>query len=274
MPVVFGPDPSISSPTAKPSASPTFRTMEVRFKTSRTLVKTFLPPGISDFTFNMPGTLATGSFVQTTFGNVEWLANKSYNTLALHIHGVSYEGSGEQKVAGVYVPIIFEDLPQMVVRDRELYGLPAVYGQVNVKQELESYTVTAGFDGMDWASIVLHDLQPDNARESQTPDGATVPDDAKELDLLAWRSMPSLDGQEQDFAVMVRRTNKDGEMNVHRTWTTTDASVRLGLGYKNMPPTVSHIVERLSEIPIYKILSAKVFEGTGAPSFTRAQRLT
>ena len=74
----------------------------------------------------MLGTLATGSFVQITFGNVGWLANKSYNTLALHIYGVSYEGSGEQQIAGVYVPIISEDLPHAAVRDREVYGLPAV----------------------------------------------------------------------------------------------------------------------------------------------------
>ena len=127
---------------------------------------------------------------------------------------------------------------------------------------------------MDWASIALNDLQPDNARESQTPGGDTSPDDTEESDLVAWTSMPSLDGREENFAVKVCRTNSDGEMNVHRTRPTTDASIKIGPRDKNVPSTMSHIVKRLSVIPIYKILSAKVIEGTGASSFTRAQRLT
>ena len=109
------------------------------------------------------------------------------------------------------------------------------------------------------------DPEHQDSRESQTPGGDIAPDDAKELDLLAWRSMPSLDGQEEDFAFKVSRANRDGGMNVHN---------QSGLGDKNMPSSVSQIVERFSEIPIYKILSAKVIEGTGAPSFARAQRLT
>lgn len=236
-------------------------------------MKNFFPPGTAHFTFNSPGTLVACSFVQTTFQNVEWLSDQSYNTLALHIHGVAYKDSEGQTVEGDYVPIIFENLPHTVVRDREAYGLPAIYGEVNVKQNSADCTVTASFDGMEWVRISLHALQPCDTQVSETSSGAILSDDLADLSLLAWRSMPSFDDQEDGFAVQVLRTTGDRETNVRAAWTTADVSIRFPPRDKSSSSIFANVVERLSEIPIYRIMSAKVVEGNGVPSFSCTKRL-
>ena len=242
--------------------------------TSRTLIKNFFPPETAHFTFDSPGTLAACSFVQTTFRQVGWLSNQSYNTLALYVYGVSYHGSEKQKIAGTYIPVIFEDLPHAIIRDREAYGLPAVYGQLNVKQDSNDITITASFDGKDWANIVIHRLQPENAQISQTTNGVLPPADPAATSLLAWRSMPGLDGEADNFAVQILGTNDNDNMKVQGVWASTDVSIQIGPRDQKLPTIVSDIVERLSEMPIYQILSAKIVEGSGAPSFNRARRLT
>lgn len=247
--------------------------MTVRFKTSRTLIRNFFPPGNTSFTFDMPGTVAICSFVQTTFKDVEWLGGESYHTMALYIHGVSYNGAGGHKVTGVYVPIVFEDLPHALVRDREVYGLPAIYGQISAEHSAESYVVTAGFNGVDWATVILDDLQQSDAPGSQTTNGIGLADDVEDTNLLAWRSMPTSDGHEDSFAVKVCTTEGDPAVEVQETWTTTDISIHLGIGDKKVPPFMSDVVERLSEIPIYQVLGSKVIKGTGVPSFDHVHKL-
>lgn len=280
MPVAFGPDQSLCPTIATAGLKPTFHTTSIRFLTSRTLIKNLLPPEVAEFSFDMPGTLATCSFVWTSFKNVAWLQGGSRNTLALYINGVSHKGSSGQQSRGAYVPVLFENLPYTVVRDREVYGLPAFYSEITAELRPNSSQVTAKAQGHSWLTLTLEDLKPGSVPTSPASSTALFPDGASEFGLLSWRSVPkfSLDGAEQPadvdaFAVKLSVEDEGREIQIQQVYESSKASIQFAPQDSKQAHALGPIVQRLAEIPIYQILGAKVVVGNGTPAFKQASRI-
>lgn len=280
MPVAFGPILSTSSSRVENvvcTSRASFTTAAMKFRTSRTLMQTFLPFDSAHFSFDGPGTLATCSFAQTTFKGVGWLGGGSYNVFGLYVHGVTYTTSNDEKVRGTYVPVIFEDLPYSVIRDREAFGLPAMYSSITAEHHEDTYHVSIAANESMWANFDLKELNPIPPQAQATSDDENLTGSTGENGLLSWRSVPKWDLDDQTSnvqgrAVYVTCKAYDEPVNVQQIWEASKASVRFQSPLNMLPP-LHEIVTRLSEIPIHKVLSAKVISGTGNPAFSKGQRI-
>lgn len=272
MPVVFGPDPRIVKSIGRDACSPSFRTLSITFKTSRTLIKNFFPFGRTEFLFSTPGTLQTCSFIHTTFENVRWLSGASYSVLGLYVHDVTYQGTGEPLTRGLYVPVMFENDQYIVSSDRETHALPAVFSEIISEQNGDHYQVTARSNGLDWANLSVEDLRPTNGQTS-----FILPDGAADLGLLSWRCVPKFgDGRTSEveaFAVKIPFVKDDTSIQIQHTYESSKASIDLKLPDTTKLGTCAPIVERLCEIPNYGILTAKLIVGSGTPAFGLASRI-
>lgn len=235
--------------------------MEVRFMTSRTLVKNFFPPGVLNFTFATPGSRSICSFVSTKVCYGEGLAFRSYHTLALHLHDVSWHALDGEKTSGVYMPILFEDSAHNVVRDRERHDLPAMYGNIKVARDENSYTVTAGIDTFQWARIVLENLEPTEPESSHTTTGISV-SGRRGKPILTWKSVSGLREGQDGQAIQISGSIESEQTNIQKLWTAKKATVILESTGGHVPSITSHVIERLVEIPINEVLGAEVAEGT------------
>ena len=192
----------------------------------------------------------------------------------MYVHDVGYKGTNR----GYFVPVMFGDLPHLVSRDREIYGLPALYTAIQTEHRAMSQQVTARFGELDWLEIKVQDLQPSAASTS-----AVLPDGAGKTGLLAWTCRRQFARDEQsnekhverdDFVVKVSFEKDEDAVRVEQIWETSNASIQFNLHDRASMPTLDHIVHRLAEMPIYQILGAKMIVGDGLPTYCRAQRLS
>ena len=280
MPVSLGPDQSLIPAITSPGSLPTFHTTSIHFKTSRTLIKGLLPPTISGIFFDTPGTLSNCSLVHTQSNHVPWLQGGSYGVLSLYIHDVARKGSGSQTLCGTFVPIVFENLPYTVVRDREVYGLPAVYSEINARYSSNSVQVTASLNGHNWVTLSLEALKPKHAQGSLTSQAALVPGDAADTALFSWRVVPKFSTENEAdkpseleaFAVKVP-FNDDSALQIQQAFESSKATIRFELQDPSAPSTLGSVVERLAEIPVYEILNAQVVMGSGTPALKQVYRI-
>ena len=282
MPMAFGPDPSLCPSITSPRSPPTFRTTSVHFKTSRTLIKNLIVvPGSSKMFFETPGTLSNCSFVHTQFNNVPWLQGGGHSVIGFYIHDVVHKGSGGQHTRGTYVPIMFENLPHTMARDREVYGLPAVYSEINAYHSSDSSQVTASLNGCNWIRLKLEALKPGIAQTPPTSRIALLPDGVADTALFSSRTVPrfSLEGEAdkasevEAFAIKVSFQDDDSALQIQQAFVSSSATIRFEAQGPKESSILDPVVERLAEIPIYEILSAQVIVGSGTPGFKQAYRI-
>lgn len=284
MPVSFGPNlnlqKSCGSVAQQHHHKVTFTTAAISFKTSRTLIRSFLPPNITNFDFMSPGTVADCSIVQTEFNNVDWLAGGSYNLLGVYIHGVNYTHADGKKSTGTYVPVIFEDLPEAIARDREVFGLPALYSEVTAERSPEGYEIEASWKGNRWASIIIKDLKEAPLESSTNYSKALFFGAGGDEGLISWRRMPTIkrddakigEKDNDGFPVWIP-LNDDEPMEVEKIWQASEADVQFNaLGHQKLP-TLNDLVARLAEIPVFRVLGVKIMTGLGSSSISKPSRL-
>jgi len=273
-PSVFGPMPGPrqdfegrSRITA--SANATFRTASIRFKTSRTLLKTLLPNSTYSFAGN--GSIAYATLSQTTLSRLDWLAGGGYNLIGLYIHGVQVKGANEEVTSGSYLPVLFEDLADPIISGREELGFPKVFSTIDVQTREDSLDVTTSWRGATWGRMSLTGL---HTEETSDPSPSETPG------LLVHRYMPGVGSEhkgipEAEYPVFVDSA-KDAEAvrprikRVHKAQTGTfhiDA-----LDWSQLP-TLHHIVSRLAEVPVYEVVDARVVDGDGVADVASAHRI-
>lgn len=277
MPLTF--PPPLTSPTS--SKSPSFITASIQFRTSRTLLQNFLPSGVPNFLLEAPGTVVTCSFTQTTLNGVDWLDGGCCKIFGLYVNGVSYSTSSGRKTRGTYVPILFEDQVDGVISDRENFYLPAIYSSMTVERGASNYHFNASSQGGVWMEFVLEDLQPVTSDELRTLTTSNLAGISGAEGLLTWKSSPKFNTEAQtkdtfaaeNCAFWVPFEKDDGNLRVTQAWTTNKASVLFKPDQSIRPPALREIASRLSEVPVFQILSAQVAVGSGTPTYGQPQRL-
>lgn len=275
-PVAFGP---MSAPRQGVNGSltddihPTFVTAYIKIKTSRPVLQNLFPPGSTAWKFKSFGSVAYCTFSQTTLNGLEWLGGQGYHSLSLLIHGVEYTGSDGRTATGAYLPVIFENLADSIVAEREESGRPAIFSDIEVERAEGSYLVKAGWQGSIWGTFELSDLRP--AGDSTT-ESTTTSVDAEEV-VLVENLQPHSDndcvnqsGVKDDTKASVGRTT---EAKVSRAWTAEKATFTLDAKDWRSLPTLHHVIDRLAEIPVHEIVAAQVTEGTGIPDAFEQSRV-
>lgn len=251
----------------------TFTTASIKFKTSRTVLQNLFPPMSNSYRFASPGTVAYASFTQTTLNKMEWLGGSGYNLIGLYIHGVEYVKADGSVIRGTYMPILFENLTDPIISGREELGMPKVYSAIDVHQTDVSYRIETGWQGAKWGNFTLdglHDVDPASAVGSVSGEA----DDG----IIVYRYMPQVGREfkgvaETGYTCFVPFAEEKPAPVTKRVRKTTTANFNIdGLNWDALP-TLHHIVSRLVEIPVYKVVSAKVVEGLGVSDVGACRRV-
>ncbi|KAK1705489.1 hypothetical protein BDP67DRAFT_623120 [Colletotrichum lupini] len=277
MPIGFGPFPGPRQDffgRRQPSElERTFKTMSVKFLTSRTLLETILPT--DSFRFKEPGTVCAASLSVTQLNNMSWLGGGGYNHLGLYIHGIEYVKRDSTAISGTHLSVLFESLTDPIVSGREELGMPKLFCDIDLEHHATAARVRASWRGATFADISLKNLRRD---EPETEHG-TIGGEA-DYGILTYRYIPSV-GQpgkaDAEYACVVPHEEeaKDVPATVHAVSraSAADVSVKMdGLDWEKLP-TLHHVAKFLAEMPIYEVVGAKVVEGTGVPNVSAARRI-
>lgn len=278
MPKVFGPMPGPRQShegVPRSGVDQTFTTASIKIKTSRTVLENLFPPTEGSWRFKSPGTVAYCSFSQTTLDKMKWLGESGYNHLGLYIHGVEYIKPSGETVSGTYMPILFENLADPIISGREELGMPKLYSAIDIERDSTSYHIRASWKGMTWGRFELNALQ-----QSSELNGASgkIAGDTTDDGILVHRYVPAvgrdLKGKaDADYVVFDPFDEAEPKPQPQKTFTAANASLSLNARDWSALPTLHHIIDRLAEIPVYEVVSAKVVEGTGVPDVSSARRV-
>jgi hypothetical protein len=271
MPLAFGPAPGPRQDTfgnPHPSAYQTFSTASIKFKTSRTFLQNLFPTG--SFAFKSPGTVAFSSFSVTSLDKMAWLRGSGYNHFGLYIHGVQYKKRDGTTVNGMYIPVLFENLADPIVTGRDELGMPKIYCEIDIERSSKSYDMQASWRGASFASINIADLDVFDKGTSATG--------GEQENELVYKYIPAVGEKgkaDGEYAIVVPHAEevKKFPSTVTSVMMLKKASIRFHRLDKERLPTLYHVVETLSEIPIYEILGAMVVEGLGGRDLSSARRI-
>jgi hypothetical protein len=271
MPLAFGPAPgprqdALCNP--HPSAYQTFTTASIKFKTSRTFLQNLFPSG--SFAFESPGTVAFASFSVTTLDKMAWLGGSGYNHFGLYIHGVQYKKRDGTTVDGTYILVLFENLADPIVTGRDELGMPKVYCEIDIERSSESYDMQASWRDASFASINIAGLDiVDNG----------IGEAGGELENeLVYRYIPAVGEKGKadcEHAVVIPHAEEANKSSstIMSVMASKKACIKFHRLEKERLPTLHHMVQIFSEIPIYEVLGARVVEGFGGRDLSSARRI-
>jgi hypothetical protein len=247
-----------------------FRRASFRFRTSRTYLQTLFPSPA--FSFISPGTVAEATFRVDTLANLGWLGGGGYNILGLYMHGVQYAKKDGTKIYGTYLPVLFESLADPITTGREEVGFPKLFCDIEVHDKACSTQVVCSWRGAKFATLEWEDM----VEVPDQPDGDTATNHLPaEEGLFVYRYVPAVGKKGEADAEYPVFIGKDSEVTstVTRTLKAKTAKVTIESRDWAALPTLHHIAEALSEVPIYSVLEAKVEEGLGVDDLSHAQRI-
>ncbi|KAK2005129.1 FAD/NAD(P)-binding domain-containing protein [Colletotrichum falcatum] len=275
MPIGFGPFPGPRQDfygRRQPSElDRTFKTISAKFLTSRTLIETILPN--DSFRFKAPGTFCTVSLSATQLNNMSWLGGGGYNHLGLYIHGIEYVKRDGTSVNGTHLAVLFENLTDPIVSGREELGMPKLFCDIDIEHHATAARVRASWRGAKFIDMSLDNLRRD---DPETEHG-TIGGEA-DYGILTYRYIPSVGEPgkaDAEYACVVPHEEeaRDVPATVHAVARSPSALVKVeGHDWEKLP-TLHHIAKFLADMPIYKVLGAKVVEGTGVPNVSAARRI-
>lgn len=251
----------------------TFSTTSVKFKTSRTYLETLLPN--ASFKFLSPGTVCEASFSITELDNMQWLGGKGYRHLGLYIHGVGYERKdGKGVVPGTHLAVLFESLTDPIVSGREELGMPKLFCDIDIDRQPDSAHVTAS-----WRGAKFFDMHLPNLTEADpSSEAGTIGGNDSDYGILVWRYVPAV-GQpgkaDAEYAVVVPHGEEEIKGTVKKVLRSPSEQAQFkaeSLDWTRLP-TLQHVADALSKIPVYEIVGAKLVEGTGVPDVNAARRI-
>ncbi|SPO04340.1 related to salicylate 1-monooxygenase [Cephalotrichum gorgonifer] len=274
MPVGFGPFPGPRQTfegRPRNGTNSTFTTASIKLETSRTLLQNLFPS--PSFRFKSPGTVAYASFSLTTLNKMEWLGGSGYNHLGFYMHGVRYVKLDGEVLDGTFLAVLFEDLADPIISGREELGVPKLYCSFDLGRHSRSYRMQMGWQGAKFGNLALEGLT-----EVDPGDSKGVIGGEDDQGIFAYKYSPAVGERgkaDAEYATFVPHAgeSKIVPRKVQRAYEAETASVSFDPLNWEALPTLHHIVSRLAEIPVYKIVGAKIVEGVGVPDFSSARRI-
>ncbi|KIW40331.1 uncharacterized protein PV06_07538 [Exophiala oligosperma] len=279
-PTVFGPFPTQSDSSRRSltrKTGPSTVIASIVFKTSATLLRNLFPS--EKYSFEKSDTVAVATLSIRNHRNVDWLAGGTHDSLVFSIHGVQYNASeaGEPPVRGSYCPIMFDNLSEAVVAERERYGLPAVHTDIVCTYDTGHYQARLSWRGTEWAALNLHGLVSDPVNIENDENVLPPPSGT-----FVHRYMPAVGEavngargkQHLDAEYDVYYPESDKQMVESSTSRrATTATIEIKQLDLDTLPTLHHIVARLAELPIFEIVEARVSTSDRAADWSTGSRL-
>ncbi|KAK8019428.1 salicylate hydroxylase [Apiospora arundinis] len=249
-----------------------FKTMTVKFETSRTYLESLFPTPA--FRFLSPATACLASVSVTTLDGMAWLGGGGYSLCGLYLHGVGYFPKAGPPVVGTYLPVLFENLADAIITGRDELGFNKTFCDIDIDHSSSggngaSYNARCSWRGAKFLDIALENLQLDAAEKGDKGEGA---------DILTYKYVPAT-GQpgkaDVEYACVVPHAEeaKVAARRVTSVSRSSQASVRFDAGSWQTLPTLHHITSVLSGIPVYRVVEATVAEGTGVPDVSSCRRI-
>ncbi|GAM87653.1 hypothetical protein ANO11243_056800 [Dothideomycetidae sp. 11243] len=243
----------------------------IRFSTSATYLRTLFPT--KSFSFSQPGTFAQASLICRSACDMTWLNGGGYNTCELYIHGVTYTKADGTKVHGGFVPVLFTDSADSVSADREELGMPSWTVEIKLDEPEDDKAIQTV--RLAWRGYTFATLKWDTHDTTGTAEKESVPASPSDEGTLLHRCIPAV-GQpgkmDVEYTVMKPRPTSKEE-KVISSEPVGQASVVWDRHDWRALPTLHHVVDALSQVPIYEVLEAKIEHVQGVDNGARAYRI-
>ncbi|KAF2102968.1 FAD/NAD(P)-binding domain-containing protein [Rhizodiscina lignyota] len=246
-------------------------TASIRFRTSATLLRNLFPSPA--YRFSETDTVAEASFTFQTIDNLSWLGHKGYELVMFQIHGVQVESRDGHFTKGSYIAVVLENLADPIVSGREELGWPKLYSEINFNHNAGvggDLAVELSWRGVKWASFSWKQLR--ETENSHRPTPALQPGQEHMFVhkyIPATTDSPCKALADADYTVLIPPTKSKAEWQ----------QVASDAGFEFLPqtdmqlPTLSHIANRLSELPMFGLVEATVKKVNGQDDFSAAKRL-
>lgn len=242
---------------------------KVVFKTSGTLLQNMFPN--KHYKFGVKDTVAIASLSVRSRENVDWLGGHSFHQVSFEIHGVTYTSDDGSVVRGRYMPVIFEDCPDAISANRETFGLPSIFAEIEVDKSVEtSYQVSLSWKGVRWANIWLNDLKP-----ATTTEGVRESSEEQDAGVMVHKYIPAITctkdngapGTNHDILISESPGQTSAKANgghldqvIPKTKTTSNAGFEILPYDEQHIPTLHQAVSHLRELPVFEIVDAVLEE--------------
>jgi hypothetical protein len=246
-----------------------FSTYSITFKTSATLLKTWFPT--PSFTFTSPGTVAEVTLECTKLDQLYWLGQKGYNFVALWIHGVQYTRKDGSSIQGSFLPVLFESSADPIITGRDELGMPKLFCDIDITKANSITNITCTWKETTFLDITVEDvLDTDQIQQNS--------DNTKSTGLnstaLYYRYVPSVGNphtSDAEYAVAIDQSTNQEEEVKHKGL--GSAILRFQKANRESLPTLHHIAEALSEMPIIGTPKATYREGFSRGALSGPERL-
>lgn len=275
----FGP---MSSPRqdhygkAIPGASARFTASSIQFESSATYLRTLFPS--EAFSFASPGTKVVATFKCMELSNLDWLGGGGYRLFGLWIHGVQYTLKDSSKLFGSFLPVLFENLSDPITTGREELGMPKLFSDIDITKEGNCTRINCSWGGTSFVDMEfgsLEEVAPDLLDHDTTPSLET-PSQPPDNGEFVYRYIPSVGNKgkaDAEYAVFIDNTSSTTKPTVVKTLVSVQPRVSIdGRDWKSLP-TLCHVATALAEVPVYRIIRAKIEEGYGVGDFSHARRI-
>jgi hypothetical protein len=243
MPTHFGPFPGPRQiPEGKPNdprRSPTRWVTAVTARTSREALSDLVPPA---FEVDADPVIVVE---HEELSDVDWLAGRGYSTLGVRCP-VTYHGAGGE-VRGNLLLVLWENLADPIISGREELGFSKLYCELPPGEVAAgSRRCLASWLGTRFFEMGVSDLQPAPLRP------------AAGRDTLHYKYMPRTGEIGAADAAYVTATPAANSLRTVVSHHAGNGSFAFRHCTWEELPTLSHIVNRLAEIPLQGIVSASV----------------
>lgn len=282
-PLSFGPSPGPRQPKNQlpdilSHAKQNQTVASIRFKTSRTYLQNLLPT--DQFSFTAPGTVAQASIVCCSLRNMTWLGDTGYNHCGLYLHGVQYKKKNGELVQGTFLAVLFEDLTDPIITGREEIAAPKWGCKIDISASGDSRSVKMSWRGTTFVDLDWEGLQ-DEEKAKAEQDGtaaAVLPKPEPDNGMLMYRYIPAVGEPgkaDAEYAVFEEfpktspaSAGEDGDLDESKfsqkgatvTQVAKSAKIKVTPGDWDSLPTIHHIADGWSQVPVYEILEATVKE--------------
>jgi hypothetical protein len=223
-----------------------FTTSSIRFSSSLTLLQNFFPLTNSSYQITTPGTVCEAIFSCTTYK----YADATYSQFGLYIPGVEYVKKDGQVEKGTYVPIVFAAHASAGREDTV----------IDIIQTEAYYSIDLGDEGQQLATFWIGHYKEISPEDKDQP---------KNESLLCHR----YENGNDTIGYAVRTSGPE------ETIEKTLIAERVEYGFedltavrRNISSQLREMARRLKEIPMFKVVEAKLVTGTGRGNAS-AQRI-
>lgn len=215
-----------------------------------------------------------------------WLGDTGYTHCGLYLHGVQYKKRSGEVLHGTFLPILFENLTDPIITGREEIAAPKWGCDIDVVQTGDSRNVK-----LSWRGAIFVEMDFNGLQDGEPPAEIehTLPKPRPDNGMFMYRYVPAVgepgkaDAEYAVFEEFPQPTDqastgegldsKFSQKNMTSTKTARSANIKITPGDWDSLPTLHHVAEGWSQVPVYQILEATVKEVPHVGDVRAARRI-